>query len=49
MIYSETIKDISGLLTKQIDLSALPKGTYFVELYSNSDKETKRVQKLVLQ
>lgn len=51
-IYCETIKEICGSLTKQIDLSFLPKGIYFIELQSASlDSPSKKseVKKIVLQ
>lgn len=51
-VYFETIKEISGSFTKQIDLSSLPKGIYFLELKSNStDSQQKKaeVKKIVLQ
>jgi uncharacterized repeat protein (TIGR03803 family) len=34
-VYSENLKEVSGSFTKQIDLSSLAKGTYFIELHSN--------------
>ncbi len=46
-VYSESLKDITGSFNKQIDLSALPKGTYFIELYSGL--KNKEVKKIVLQ
>lgn len=52
IVYSETIKEITGSYTKQIDLNSLPKGIYFLELQSNSadapQKKTE-VKKIVLQ
>jgi hypothetical protein len=52
IVYSETIKEISGTFTKQIDLSSLPKGIYFLELQSNSAGSSQKrgeVKKIVLQ
>lgn len=54
VIYNETIKDITGSFTKQVDLSTAPKGIYFVELQNNwnepSQKQNIReVKKIVLQ
>jgi uncharacterized repeat protein (TIGR03803 family) len=51
-VYSEIIKEISGLLTKQIDLNMLPKGNYFIELKSispDSPQKKAEVKKMVLQ
>jgi len=51
-VYSEIIKDISGTITKQIDLSALPKGSYFVELQStstNTSRPITEIRKIILQ
>ena len=52
IVYSETLKEVSGLYSKQIDLGKLPKGIYFVELQStSSDSQQKKVEvkKIVLQ
>ncbi len=52
IVHFETIKDITGSCIKQIDLSYLPKGFYFVELQSSSlDSSQKKseVKKIVLQ
>lgn len=51
-VYSENLKDISGSFNKQIDLSHLPKGIYFVELQSNSPNTSKKkteIKKIILQ
>lgn len=51
-VYSETLKEITSSYTKQIALSQLPKGIYFIELQSTSpDYPQKRaeVKKIVLQ
>lgn len=50
-VYFENLKEISGSYTKQIDLSALSKGIYLVELQSNTrdNAASKQVTKLVLQ
>ena len=51
-VYSESLKEISDSLTKKIDLSAQPKGTYFVELQSTSPSSLQKkveVKKIVLQ
>jgi len=53
-VYSEVVKEISGSFTKQIDLSQLAKGIYFLELQptlsGSSNNVTKnKVTKLVLQ
>ncbi|MFY9310610.1 MAG: choice-of-anchor tandem repeat GloVer-containing protein [Bacteroidia bacterium] len=53
IVYYETIKDVSGLFTKQIDLSSLPKGIYFVvvESYNSGNSKTalKEIRKIILQ
>jgi hypothetical protein len=51
-VYSEAMKEITSSFTKQIDLSQLPKGIYFVGLQSTSvDSSQKKaeVKKIVLQ
>jgi hypothetical protein len=51
-VYSEAIKEITGSFSKQIDLSMLPKGMYFIELQSNSSDSQQmqtEVKKIVLQ
>lgn len=53
-VYTETLKDVSNAFTKQIDLSQLPKGIYFVELQqqgtsTNIKAFPKEVKKIVLQ
>ncbi|MFY9310609.1 MAG: choice-of-anchor tandem repeat GloVer-containing protein [Bacteroidia bacterium] len=52
-VYFEIVKNISGSFTKQIDLSTLPKGIYFVVIESAnsniSKTATKQVKKIVLQ
>lgn len=51
-VYSETLKEISGSFTKQINLSFLPKGIYFLELNSDASGFSQRkaeVKKIVLQ
>jgi alpha-tubulin suppressor-like RCC1 family protein len=52
IVYSETIKEISLKLNKQIDFNMLPKGNYFIELQSTSTKfplKKIEVKKIVLQ
>jgi hypothetical protein len=53
-VYSETLREASTSFTKQIDLSQLPKGIYFVELQPNSSSSNakaanREVKKIVLQ
>lgn len=53
-VYSETIKEISDSYTKQIDLSQLPIGIYFIELQQNGSLNhtkafSKEVKKIILQ
>lgn len=51
-VYSETLRDTTSSFTKQIDLSQLPKGIYFIELQPTSpDSPQKKaeVKKIVLQ
>jgi len=53
-VYSEIIKDISGTFTKQINLSALPKGSYFIELQptsinSSGNRSISEIKKIILQ
>ncbi|MDF2451603.1 MAG: ancA 3 [Bacteroidota bacterium] len=52
-VFSETLKENSEPLTKQIDLGALPKGIYFIELQvmssTSKNKSPGQVTKLILQ
>ncbi len=51
-LYTETVKPAGAVYSKQLDLSHLPKGSYFVNLYncsSSNSKQPKECRKLVLQ
>lgn len=52
-VYSETLKELPGSISKQIDLSSLSKGIYFVVIEStnsnNSKKHIKETRKIILQ
>lgn len=49
-VYTENIDNILNSFTKQIDLSFLPKGTYFIELFSSSSAQNMtEIKKIVLQ
>lgn len=53
-VYSETVKNVSGSYTKQLDLSYLPKGSYYVNLYENTTntvntRQPKQSRKIIIQ
>ncbi|MFY9310612.1 MAG: T9SS type A sorting domain-containing protein [Bacteroidia bacterium] len=50
-IYSDSIAQFSGTYSRQLNLSAFPKGNYYITLYSNSNRNkiVKEVKKIVLQ
>lgn len=43
VIYSETVTDFKGNYEKEIDLSAMKKGTYFLKITQNGQAETKKI------
>jgi hypothetical protein len=51
-VYSEALNEITSSCTKQVDLSQLPKGIYFIELHPttpNPQQKKARFKKIVLQ
>jgi alpha-tubulin suppressor-like RCC1 family protein len=51
-VYTTDLREVSGSFTKQIDLSMLPKGIYFVELQSsvyNAKSAKTTTKKIILQ
>lgn len=51
LVYTETLKEVQGSFTKQINLSFLPKGAYFIELQFTSLNSSvkKESTKIILQ
>jgi hypothetical protein len=43
LVHQEQCNNITGRFTKEIDVSAMPKGVYFAEIRADGEKVTKKV------
>jgi hypothetical protein len=43
MVYSESISDLNGSFTKQLDLSALASGAYFLKVTLGNDTFVQKI------